>query len=209
MLKLSTIAGGFLAAAAWLAAADLASYAVGGGGGLLQVDGQTVGVVVGQPMAMLTAVGEQALRAGFWIEVASVDPGSSSSSEGGASSSDAGSSSSSEGGASSSDAGSSSSGGDIGGGTESALAAVASPSSIGVRIGARQAEVSFALAKAQSARVRALGSDGRLLSILWEETLSAGQTVRLVDLSVLPAGASFIVIEAGSARKTLRFVSAP
>jgi hypothetical protein len=78
-------------------------------------------------------------------------------------------------------------------------------SGITVRIASSRAEVLFDMPMATQGNVRVLAADGRVLSPLWSGALVAGTNAVTLDLTTLPSQASFIVIEAGSERKTLQF----
>jgi hypothetical protein len=78
-------------------------------------------------------------------------------------------------------------------------------SGITVRIASSRAEVLFDMPRATQGNVRVLAADGRVLSPLWSGALAAGTNAVTLDLTTLPSQASFIVIEAGSERKTLQF----
>lgn len=84
---------------------------------------------------------------------------------------------------------------------------VAGGQGISVQVEAYAAQVSFDLREAAAGTVRVLSADGRALQVLWNGTVNAGSSEMRFDLSQLPAQAAFIVIDAGSNRKTLQFHS--
>lgn len=84
---------------------------------------------------------------------------------------------------------------------------VAGGQGISVQVEAYVAQVSFDLREAAAGTVRVLSADGRAVQVLWSGTVNAGSSEMRFDLSQLSAQAAFIVIDAGSNRKTLQFHS--